>query len=117
VPRRAGLTLLAAAVAAAVPTGSPAQTPPTVTVRASRSGFQPAHVSLRRGETTHLVLTSADGDHCFAVDDLRIEKRIVAGRETRFDLTPEKAGVFPFHCCVETGDAAKSERGQLTVAE
>ncbi len=64
-----------------------------------------------------IVLTSADGEHCFAVDALRIEKRVVAGRPTRFDLTPERAGVFPFHCCLESGAAAERERGELTVSD
>jgi heme/copper-type cytochrome/quinol oxidase subunit 2 len=66
----------------------------------------------------HVVLSSADGgEHCFAVDELRIEKRIAPGRETRFDFTPERAGSFVFQCCLESGDAAAAERGQLNVAE
>ncbi len=74
--RRAGLVAVAvAALAAAANEGSPAQTPATITVKASRRGFQPSALSLRRGETTHLVLVSADGEHCFAIDELRIEKR------------------------------------------
>jgi heme/copper-type cytochrome/quinol oxidase subunit 2 len=74
-------------------------------------------VTLRRGETAHLVLSSADGEHCFAIDALRLEKRIVPGRPTRFDLTPDRAGTFPFYCCLESGDAAARERGELVVTE
>jgi heme/copper-type cytochrome/quinol oxidase subunit 2 len=118
--RRAGLLALAAAcLAVAGPEGSPApqQGAATVTVRASRRGFQPKQLSLRRGELVHIVLTSADAEHCFAVDGLRIEKRIVPGRETRFDLTPEHPGTFAFHCCLESGEAADTERGELNVSE
>jgi len=86
-------------------------------LRASRRGFEPSSLTLRRGETTHLVLSSADGDHCFAIDELRIEKRIIPGRSTRFDLTPERPGVFAYYCCLESGEAAKAERGRLTVAD
>ena len=115
---RAGILALTAAFAAAAPGGSPAAQPPaTVEVRASRRGFEPSSLSLRRGETAHLVLTSADGEHCFAIDELRIEKRIVPGRPTRFDLTPERAGAFSFYCCLESGEAAQTERGQLSVGE
>ena len=64
-----------------------------------------------------IVLSSADAEHCFAIDALRIEKRIVPGRTTTLDLTPDRAGVFPFYCCLESGDAAAVERGQLTVTE
>ncbi len=64
-----------------------------------------------------IALSSAEGEHCFAIDALRIEKRIVPGRTTTLELTAERAGVFPFYCCVESGDAAGVERGQLTVTE
>jgi cytochrome c oxidase subunit 2 len=107
-----GLVLAAAAGAAAAPQG-----PAAVEVRASKRGFEPSQVTLRRGETAHLVLSSADGEHCFAIDALRLEKRIVPGRPTRFDLTPDRAGTFPFYCCLESGDAAARERGELVVTE
>jgi cytochrome c oxidase subunit 2 len=106
-----GLALAAAVASAAPPPG------PSVEVRASKAGFEPSQITLRRGETTRLVLSSADTEHCFAIDVLRVEKRIVPGRSTRLDLTPERAGVFPFYCCLESGEAAQAERGQLTVSE
>ena len=116
---RRTLVLLAAALfPSAVPElASAPQTGSTVSIRASRRGFSPSSLTLRRGETTRLVLSSADGEHCFAIDELRIEKRIVPGRETRFDLTPDRSGTFAFHCCLESGEAAATERGQLTVTE
>jgi heme/copper-type cytochrome/quinol oxidase subunit 2 len=72
---------------------------------------------LRKGETARFVLSSADVEHCFAIDALRIEKRIVPGRPTRFDLTPDRTGVFPFYCCLESGAAAERERGEIEVVE
>ena len=83
----------------------------------SKRGFEPARITLRRGETTRLVLSSADVEHCFAIDALRVEKRVVPGRPTRMDLTPERAGVFPFYCCLESGKASEVERGRLTISE
>jgi cytochrome c oxidase subunit II len=88
-----------------------------VELTVSARGFRPARLTLRRGEPVQLVLTAAEGEHCFAVDALRIEKRVVAGRPTRFDLTPERAGVYPFYCCLESGAAAERERGELTVSD
>ncbi len=105
------LLVVTGAVAAGAPAG------PAVEVRASKRGFEPSRLTLRRGETTRIVLSSVDVEHCFAVDALRIEKRIVPGRATRLDLTPERAGVFPFHCCLETGEAAAVERGEIAVVE
>ena len=110
----AGLALLTAAVAAAV-VAAPAS--PTIEVKVSRSGFEPSRIDLRRGETTRLVLSSGDGEHCFAIDALRIEKRVRSGQPTRLDLTPERAGTFAFYCCLESGKQAERERGELVVTE
>jgi len=100
-----------AAASSAAPAGQ------GIDVSVSRKGFEPSSLSLRRGETVRLVLTSADGEHCFAVDALRIEKRVVSGRATRVELTPERAGRFPFYCCLESGKQAEVERGELIVSE
>ena len=114
--RRKALLGLASAIAAgAAVAAAPAEAP--IEVRASRRGFEPSELTLRKGETARLVLTSTDGEHCFAIDALRVEKRIVPGRPTQLDLLPDRSGVFPFYCCLEKGDAAAAERGRLTVTE
>jgi heme/copper-type cytochrome/quinol oxidase subunit 2 len=118
---RSSFALVTAALAAAVTVSSSPAAPqpagPTVGVKASRAGFEPSSLTIRKGETTHVVLTSADGEHCFAIDELRVEKRIVPGRPTRFDLAADRAGTYAFYCCLESGPAAEKERGQLIVAE
>ena len=89
----------------------------TVEVVASEHGFEPRVINLRKGDPVRLRLTSADREHCFAVDALRIEKRIVPGKATLLDLTPDKAGTFAFQCCLEEGAAAEKEHGRLVVVE
>ena len=86
-------------------------------VAVSRGGFVPSVIQARKGEAIHLRVTSKDQEHCFALDAFRVEKRIVPGRTTAVDLTPDKAGTFPYYCCLETGAAAETERGRLVVAE
>ncbi len=108
------------ALAAAAAPGLSARAAPAssaVELRVSRRGFEPPKLSLRRGESVRFVVSSADGEHCFAIDALRVEKRVRAGRATRFELTPERTGVFTYYCCLESGEAAKVERGQLTVSD
>ena len=114
----AGLALAAGALAsAATPLPGAPPAGPSVDVKVSRRGFEPPRVVLRRGETTRLTLTSEDGEHCFAIDALRIEKRVASGRPTRLELTPERAGTLAFYCCLETGPQAEKERGELVVSE
>ena len=86
-------------------------------VTASRSGFDPSVIRAHKGETLHLRLRSRDQEHCFAVDALRVEKRIVADRATSVDLTPDRTGTFPFYCCLESGAALDKETGKLVVAD
>jgi heme/copper-type cytochrome/quinol oxidase subunit 2 len=89
----------------------------TIEVVASRQGFQPRVVNVRKGQLTRLVLSSRDGEHCFALDALRVEKRIVPGRTTVLDLTPDRSGTFPFYCCLESGAAADTENGRLVIID
>lgn len=89
----------------------------TIEVVASRRGFQPRVVNVRKGQPVRLLLSSADGEHCFALDALRVEKRIVPGRTTVLDLTPDRSGTFPFYCCLESGEAADAENGRLVIIE
>jgi len=116
VVQRVGLALAVVATVGAVAAAAPARGA-RVEVKASTRGFEPSQLTLRRGESVSIVLSSADAEHCFAIDALRIEKRIVPGRTTTFEIAPDRAGVFPFYCCLESGDAAAVERGQLTVTE
>ena len=51
-------------------------------VTVSNRGFRPAQIALRKGETLKVVLISADQEHCFALDALRIEKRVLPGKRT-----------------------------------
>jgi len=105
------------AVLLAVAAVGTAVDPPVERIEASREGFRPDRITLRRGEPVRIVLTSADGPHCFAVDALRVEKKIVPGRETTLDLSPDEVGTFAFYCCLERGSARERERGEIVVVE
>jgi heme/copper-type cytochrome/quinol oxidase subunit 2 len=82
---------------------------------ASRSGWRPQLLKLRKGETLKLLLKTADDEHCFALDVLRVEKRIAPGKTTVAELTPDRAGEFAFYCCLEPENAKL--RGTLVVVE
>jgi heme/copper-type cytochrome/quinol oxidase subunit 2 len=89
----------------------------TIELVASSEGFRPKVVNVRKGDAVRLSLSAADGEHCFALDAWRIEKRVRAGKATVVDLVAEKTGTFPFYCCLETGAAAEREHGRLVVTE
>jgi heme/copper-type cytochrome/quinol oxidase subunit 2 len=89
----------------------------TVQLSVSAQGFRPQTVVVHRGDPLRLTIASGGGEHCFALEALRVEKRVVVGSPVSLTLTPDKPGSFPFYCCLEAGEAASRERGMLVVTE
>ena len=80
---------------------------------ASKAGWHPPVINLKKGEPARFLLKTDDEEHCFAVDELRIEKRIVPGRATTLDLTADRAGSFAFYDCLNP----EGKKGRLVVSE
>ncbi len=107
-----GLTLALAAALAAGRAGLEDE----IEVSLSSSGLKPATLRAGRGETLRVKVTSGDErEHCFAVDALRVEKRVRPGHPVSVDLTPDRTGSFPVRCCLHPDNTA--ERGQLVAGE
>ncbi|HLA76098.1 MAG TPA: cupredoxin domain-containing protein [Vicinamibacteria bacterium] len=111
--RRAGLQ--GAAFLFAWASGSVLASSDGVELVVSRAGFRPHTVNARKGDNLRLVLSTADEEHCFALDAYRVEKRVVPGKTTTVELALDRSGSFPFYCCLEPGN--QSLRGKLVVAE
>ena len=104
---------LAIAACGLLSLGADGGAPEAVTnVVISGQGFRPATLNARKGEPLRLKLTTSDHEHCFAIDELRIEKRVVPGRASVVELTPDRAGRFEFYCCLDG-----SPRGRLIVSD
>jgi plastocyanin domain-containing protein len=84
-------------------------------VTISSRGFRPAQIAVRKGESLKVVLSSADREHCFALDAFRIEKRVLPGKRTPVEIVADRAGTFAFHCCLEPDNEAL--KGRLVVSE
>lgn len=113
---RAALFGLILPACLAVGSASAVGTADRIDVTVSRQGFRPDRVTIRKGEPVRLSLSSSDGEHCFAVDAFRIEKRVVAGRPSVVDLTPDRAGTFVFYDCL-AGPGDETRSGTLVVGE
>jgi heme/copper-type cytochrome/quinol oxidase subunit 2 len=86
-----------------------------IAVSFSGGSVKPVEVRARKGDSLRLLLRSDDGEHCFAIDAFRVEKRVVPGRTTTVELSLDRAGEFPYYCCLEPENA--SLRGRLIVSE
>jgi len=85
----------------------------TVRVTVGSTGFEPRRIAVPLG-TVHFVVTSREGDHCFAVPSLDVEKRVRASKPLEVDISFDRVGEYPFLCCVEP--AGTVEVGAIVVA-
>ena len=87
------------------PSPAPAPAPDTatfleVTVTAKYAVFEPATITVAKGETVKLTVTSTGGSHTFTIDELGINIAVGSGQTTTKEFTVEKAGTFSFYCAV-----------------
>jgi cytochrome c oxidase subunit II len=86
-----------------------------IAVVISHDGVTPGRIQARKGEVLRLTVTTADEEHCFAIDELRVEKRILPGKSVSVELAPDRAGQFSIYCCLEPRET--TPRGQLIVTD
>lgn len=85
----------------------------TVRLTVGASGFEPRRVPAALG-TVHFVVTAREGDHCFAIPSLDVEKRVRPSHPLEVDVSFDRAVEFPFLCCVHAAEPA--EAGVIVVA-
>ena len=85
----------------------------TVRVTVGASGFEPKRIAVPLG-TVRFVVTAREGDHCFAVPSLDVEKRVRASKPLEVEIAFDRVGEYPFLCCVEPSGTA--EVGTIVVA-
>ena len=85
----------------------------TIRLTVGRTGFEPRRVQVPLG-IVRFVVTAREGDHCFAIPALDVEKRVRVSAPLEVDVLFERSGEFPFRCCVE--GPATTEVGVIVVA-
>jgi len=91
---------IALIVALAVATLAPARgdDKKTIDITAKRFEFSPNRVTLKRGETVTLRVSSQDVTHGLFVRALKIDTDIPAGQSTELTITPDTVGTFTAIC-------------------
>jgi cytochrome c oxidase subunit 2 len=86
-----------------------------IKVVARRFVYQPAVLTLKRGEPVVLEFTSADVVMGFNAPDFNVRTDIIPGQVSRLRFTPDKVGRFTFLCDVFCGDGHEGMTGELHV--
>ncbi len=80
-----------------------------------RGGWKPAVVETHKGAPLRFLVSAEEGEHCFAIDAFRVERRVVAGRDTRVDVVPDQVGTFAFYDCL--APEGRRAAGRLVVTD
>ena len=78
--------------------GDAATNPQNISIHAKRFSFQPSEITIYKGETVKLELTSDDVPHSLLVQQLNINSTITKGHTTEVSVTPQQAGDFHGKC-------------------
>ncbi len=77
--------------------------------------FDPGTITVHKGDTVKLHITSLDVTHGFALPDYGINEQIVPGQTTDITFVADKSGTFGFRCSVMCGEGHRQMTGTLVV--
>ncbi len=86
-----------------------------IEVKVKKFEFTPNEIHLKKGEPVVLRFESLDRKHGFKVPSLGLEAVIKPGEKTEVKLTPDKVGVYEFHCHVFCGSGHEGMNGKIYV--
>jgi cytochrome c oxidase subunit II len=70
----------------------------TIEIHAKRFSFSPAEITLKKGETVKIVVTSEDVTHSLVIKDLQLNAEATKDHPAEVTVTPEKVGDFQGKC-------------------
>lgn len=93
-----GAALCAGVVSLSGSRGAAQPAPRVIEVTAKRFEFVPHALTLKKGETVTIHLTSEDVEHGFFSRKLKIDADVPAGQSTEITITPDQEGDFLVIC-------------------
>jgi cytochrome c oxidase subunit 2 len=96
---------------------TPADQPRRINVVASKFQFDPPQITVKKGETVVIVLTSSDVTHGLKIPDLNVSETVKKGGESEITITPEKVGTFEGKCAHFCGKGHGSMKFAVNVVE
>jgi cytochrome c oxidase subunit 2 len=77
--------------------------PKRIEITAKQFNFEPAEITLKKGQPTVIVLKSADVGHGLRIRELNVAVKVDKGGTAEVQFTPDKTGDFVGHCIVFCG--------------
>jgi cytochrome c oxidase subunit 2 len=81
-------------------------------------GWEPAQLTVKKGDTVRITLTSREGTHGLGISEFNMRSGEFGPGDTKtVEFTADKAGTFRYFCNVMCGTGHKGMAGQLVVEE
>lgn len=88
-----------------------------LTMTARNYVFEPAEITVKKGEKVRLIITSTDRDHGIKIEGYDINQVLKKGDPTTIEFTADKVGSFEFKCSVYCGMGHRKMKGILIVED
>jgi cytochrome c oxidase subunit 2 len=93
------------------PVSATSKAPRRVEVTAKKFSFEPAEITVQKGQAVDLVVKSTDVAHGLKIRELNLDIKVNKGATADAQFTPDKTGTFVGHCSVFCG----SGHGRMTL--
>lgn len=87
----------------------------TFNISAKKWEFSPSTITVNKGDTVVINITSTDVSHGFFIPDFNVNTSISAGKTSSVSFVASKTGTFSFSCSVFCGSGHGSMTGVLIV--
>ena len=88
-----------------------------IKVSSKKFEFIPNQLTLKKGESVDIELSTEDVVMGFNVPDMSTRATIIPGQPVHVVLTPQKTGTFTFLCDVFCGSGHEDMNGTITVTD
>jgi cytochrome c oxidase subunit II len=93
------------------------EAPKKIEVSVKKFGYEPAEITLKKGQSVVLELTTQDVAHGLKFKELNLNTKIEKGKAAELAFTPSQVGDFVGHCSVFCGSGHGSMTLTLHVTE
>lgn len=70
------------------------------TVSGSNFKFEPANITVNKGDTVKIIFKDDDGTHNLVVDGYNVSTRILSDGQDSIQFVADKTGTFEYYCSV-----------------
>ncbi len=112
-----GLVLLLAMALWGAPPSESATAAQAITIKAKRFSFEPAEITVHKGQPVTLLIQSMDVEHGLVVKELGIKTEVKKGHTAEVGFVPDRVGTFIGKCAHFCGIGHGSMKLTIHVTE